>query len=1158
MAAAVVGALILACLIIQTRTSAPGDPTDHARTAPADQTTTRFDRGQEHEAPVVVAAENTVPHPGVDADFRAWLGQAERTVDDRALALAKQRHERMRWLMQHDPEQAIAESLSFSEYARTPESLRAYVEQPFSKIAKLQALPVCDLDHDHGAHGGHPGEVHVLTMEGVDYHAGVFGRRLQVGSKEGVSLQGIVLDELAAIREEAAQPLSPEDVQMLADLPVINQDPQRGFATGRPLGAGAVTALAGDRLVRFESREALDNFNQQLASLDLHPGPRTSAELAFALPDLADGAAEGFNFEAVQEAALELASSWTETEKTVFFIRVDFPDLPGASVGQAALEQILDTGVTDNIYDQSLGKTYITAEVSAQVVTLPNTTTYYVDSPNVTSRNGSLHTDAQAAFNALGTGINLGDYDIIGVHFASIGMKSGGLNYSGLASRGGSEHWLQGSTSSETIVHEFGHNYGLQHARAWNTTDGSVLGAGTSVEYGDIADIMGDGPYPRAFFHGQARDLLNWFEDEVHWTDATVGGSGTYRLYQMDDAATMQPMRSLRVTRAPGEYFWLGYRRNFDDTFFDNGAYLVWQRSGESSGWLMDTTPDSEAGVSNDAKDAPLLLGRTFSDSDIHITPIATGGAEPNAWLDVHVEFGPFPANVAPTASISGPTNVVARSTHVYTANASDANGDTLAYYWETGEGAIQLDANAIAQTFNASGVYEIQVTVSDRKGETVLATTTVTVTDPLDNWTQRVSGASGDLLDVCVGGGRLVAVGENYTSFRGDYRYSDDGVNWSGGLFGNNEQLHAVIWDGAQFIAVGQDYNFDIDQWEGMVSTSPNGVTWTKQFQGARSFNDIVFDGSIYVAVGDAGAIFTSTNLTSWTDRSIATTKNFNGVASGNGVLVAVGGQSNSVSPMVYTSSDAINWTDYSNGANTPQALSEIEYIAGRFFSSGFATRLLSSSDDGQSFDSGRDDREQIAAFAYGNQTYFATGKNRDASDIPVTLISLDGVEWTEIASPAATSINDGVFFEDTFILVGDAGEIWQSNAFEGPAIDPFVAWQLENFSMVGDEASSSGDFENDGLPNLYEYFAGGNPTLPDPGLAPMLAWDSGFIFMMPEDINASGVSLAVNKSTDLINWSPAAFTDVSTTPGEVILNVADGPANGAPLFLQVEVVKD
>ena len=1244
------------------------------------------------------------------------------------------------------------------------------------------------------------------------------------------------------------------------------------------------------------------------------------------MPKATEGA-EGFDYEMVEMAAFAQASSWTETVKEVFFIRVDFSDNTGESVSQALLEQLLDQDVATVIEAMSLGKTSIDADVSSQVVRLPSPTSTYL--PN---NNNLLYEDALDAFNALSTGINLGDYDIVGVHFTSLGMQSsGGITYAGLA--GGSRQWLQGTTNAGVIIHEFGHNYGLAHARQWDTSDGTVLGAGSSVEYGDISDIMGDGPEPEAFFHAQARDRLNWYEDEVHWTDASTAGTGTYRIYQLDDADTTQNLRGARITRAADEYIWIGYRGNLGNAWFENGAYLVWQQPETTSGWLMDTTPDSEATTSTDAEDAPLLLGRTFSDSDIHITPIAKGGSSPDAWLDVHVEFGPFPANNAPTGTISGNTTVTARSPQLYSTTAADIDGDTLAYFWDTQDSTIHENLSSIEQTFNVGGTYSIDVTISDMKGGIITASETVTVSDPLDSWStgttiagrsftsinylngrliatgddyiatsldgvtwseyyennlraggvaygngvyviaaldydfdlsdwvgvlyssedgftwvDRTSSTTEQFRDVTFGNGRFVAVGDagliqtssdgiswqavaapttedieqiafgggvfvavsdngvwrstdgtnwtnhwaslgldswrslrdvfyhqgrfyvggfyagiqystdggltwtsavlpagNYSSYdfaaeantivlladaededalvvlvsadgttwsessaapaggtridygngsfqtvyntngaldqtdslypsnsspsvtilgptagdartyltftatvndsdgddlvyswqlgdgtrvegtsvthrfssggvfdisltvtdqkggvttdthqvnisdslntwntvtsgttanlydicdgngrllavgdsSGTYRYSDDASSWNGGSLGLNHSLYGVIWDGAQFIAVGRDYDFDLGAWVGVIYSSTDATSWTLRYRGNQQFNDIAFNGSTYVAVGQNGTYATSSDGLSWSTASFGIGANVNNISFGNGTFVAVGG-SGGLNPFVLTSTDGLSWVDQSAGVGTPQELYKLHYCDDLFLTSGFYARLRTSTDNGQSFVSNRSNREQIEAFAYGNELFFAAGIDKDNSDAPVTLTSENGVNWLSITTPAVNYIRAAVFYQNTFIMVGNGGEIWQTDPFTGFEFNPFVDWQLTYFTSVVEDGLPGNDFEGDGLSNLYEYFVGGDPTVNDPTLGITAEWNGNPLIRFPKDPSVSGMQVDLLKSVDLSNWIPASYTDVSVSPDEVVLDISDMPSSGTPLFLRVVISED
>ena len=108
----------------------------------------------------------------------------------------------------------------------------------------------------------------------------------------------------------------------------------------------------------------------------------------------------------------------------------------------------------------------------------------------------------------------------------------------------------------------------------------------------------------------------------------------------------------------------------------------------------MDTTPNSSAGKN----DAGLVLGRTYADAtaNAYITPLATGGSGADQYLDVRVNVGSFPGNNAPVAAaITGPSTVAARSNVTFSVSASDANNDTLAYFWDAGDGSVNATAPA-------------------------------------------------------------------------------------------------------------------------------------------------------------------------------------------------------------------------------------------------------------------------------------------------------------------------------------------------------------------------------------------------------------------------------------------------------------------------------
>ncbi len=148
----------------------------------------------------------------------------------------------------------------------------------------------------------------------------------------------------------------------------------------------------------------------------------------------------------------------------------------------------------------------------------------------------------------------------------------------------------------------------------------------------------------------------------------------------------------------------------------------------------------------------------------------------------------------------------------------------------------------------------------------------------PVLTWTSRNAslGSATHLNDIKWGGGVYVAVGANGFN-AGAIKTSTDGLTWRTPTFPpTQQQLNAVTWNGTnQFAAVGRG---------GMILTSSDaGVTWIQQGLGvtANDLNDIIWDGGQFVAVGNAGTVLTSPNGVTWTLQGAgATTNNLTGIA--------------------------------------------------------------------------------------------------------------------------------------------------------------------------------------------------------------------------------------------------------------------------------------
>lgn len=103
-------------------------------------------------------------------------------------------------------------------------------------------------------------------------------------------------------------------------------------------------------------------------------------------------------------------------------------------------------------------------------------------------------------------------------------------------------------------------------------------------------------------------------------------------------------------------------------------------------------------------------------------------------------------------------------------------------------------------------------------------------------------------------------------------------------------QKIANIRYLNGNYIAVG----YDTASGYGVIWTSPDAVTWTKQtFNYAINLTDIAYDGSTYyVAVGTSSSqkLYYSTNLTSWTQQAAPFNNDAYCITYGNGYFVAGG----------------------------------------------------------------------------------------------------------------------------------------------------------------------------------------------------------------------------------------------------------------------------
>ena len=402
-------------------------------------------------------------------------------------------------------------------------------------------------------------------------------------------------------------------------------------------------------------------------------------------------------------------------------MRVNFPDDLTEPISEAdayAVMNSVNTFYTTVSYNLTALDTTV-----APVVTLPQTKAYYSADPTL------LLADARAATRQAGYDTTNYDRDI--VVFTSVPN----YNFGGLAYVGGKGVWLQ-SMGAGVTAHELGHNYGLWHANFWDTTaNGSMVGPGTNLEYGNFYDTMGLAGAGIYQFNAAHKSKLDWLKaDAVQ----SITSNGVYRIYPFDvPAAARVPGRFYAgtVRKDSQRYYWLEFRQLFTaNPWNQNGLLLNWSPWPESNGGtqLIDTTPGSpDAGDAFSRDDAAVVIGRTFNDNPagVHITPLQRGATGSDPWIDYQVNLGMNPTNLPPMLSVEVDSNSVATNALIhFHAIASDPNGDALAYAWSFDDLTFSTNNQSwISKSFPANGDHVVRCVVSDMKGGEASANTVVT-----------------------------------------------------------------------------------------------------------------------------------------------------------------------------------------------------------------------------------------------------------------------------------------------------------------------------------------------------------------------------------------------------------------------------------------------
>ncbi|MES9939587.1 MAG: immunoglobulin-like domain-containing protein [Candidatus Thiodiazotropha sp. 6PLUC1] len=316
-------------------------------------------------------------------------------------------------------------------------------------------------------------------------------------------------------------------------------------------------------------------------------------------------------------------------------------------------------------------------------------------------------------------------------------------------------------------------------------------------------------------------------------------------------------------------------------------------------------------------------------------------------------------------------------------------------------------------------------------------------------------------LYDVIWDGNQLIAV-----STGGSIYSSRDGVEWSHQEPLETSSYYAIEWTGERYIAGGtKDYN------RGLISTSVDGISWnhidtTLEVNRLMDLqqplvmgiqpqpSDIVWTGNQVVVVGTEGLILTSPDGLSWTKQDAGTTGWFSSVTWTGTQLVAINYGDNDV----YTSEDGVSWAP--QHADSSSGIIKSIWSGSEIVAVGYLG-VVASSTDGISWRKYNDPNSLLLDsndVVWNGTKYVAVGNSGRI------VSSCNGIDWMNEDSATDLDLNRVIWADEGFFAVGEGGVIISSpDGSNWTVVEPGVpieygiedlydiAWSGSRFVAIG-----------------------------------------------------------------------------------------------------------